>query len=116
MLVKEEDQFKNKAINFAKQNLDYDMIKNDHESVFNRDAWLKCGQYGLQGSLIPKRYGGQELSALNTVHSMQGFGYACLDDGLLFGISAHLFACAIPILNFGTDAQKDLKPAGAKPI
>merc|ERR1711924_131947 len=62
--------------------------------------------YGVQGWLIPKQYGGQELTALNTVCGMQGLGYACLDDGLLFGISAHLFACAMPILSFGTQAQK----------
>lgn len=107
MLNQEQENIKKQAIRFARQSLDYDIIKNDHESIFNKAAWLKCAQYGVQGWLIPKRYGGKELGVLNTVCGMQGLGYACLDDGLLFGISAHLFACAMPILSFGTEEQKE---------
>jgi alkylation response protein AidB-like acyl-CoA dehydrogenase len=107
MLDQKQVNFKKEVINFAKQNLDYDIIKNDYESVFNKEAWLKCGEYGVQGWLVPKRYGGGELSVLDTVAGMQGLGYACLDDGLLFGISAHLFACVMPILSFGTEEQKE---------
>lgn len=107
MLSQKQENLKKQVIEFAKQNLDYDIIKNDYESVFNKDAWIKCAQYGVQGWLIPKSYGGTDLGVLNTVCSMQGLGYACLDDGLLFGISAHLFACAMPILHFGTKKQKE---------
>lgn len=107
MLNKEQEEFKKKTITFAQQNLNYDIIKNDYESIFNREAWSKCGEYGVQGWLIPKRYGGRELSTLTAVCGMQGLGYGCLDDGLLFGISAHEFACAMPILNFGTEKQKE---------
>jgi alkylation response protein AidB-like acyl-CoA dehydrogenase len=107
MLDKEQEDIKKQAIRFAKENLNYDLIKNDYESLFNRDAWLKCGEYGVQGLLVPKIYGGKELGALDAVCVMQGLGYACLDDGLLFGISAHLFACAMPILSFGTKEQKE---------
>jgi alkylation response protein AidB-like acyl-CoA dehydrogenase len=107
MLGQEQEDLKKQAIEFAKQNLNYDIIKNDYESVFNKDAWMKCAQYGVQGWLVPKSYGGKDLGVLNTVCSMQGLGYACLDDGLLFGISAHLFACTMPILHFGTKKQKE---------
>ncbi|CAN0535189.1 unnamed protein product, partial [Scytosiphon promiscuus] len=98
--------FKKKVTFFAQEHLAYDVIKNDKESVFNRDAWRKCGEFGVQGWLIPKKYGGQELDVPTVVSGMQGLGYACMDDGLLFGISAHLFACAMPILNFGSEEQK----------
>lgn len=107
MLSKEQEEFKKKTIIFAQENLSYDIIKNDYESIFNREAWRKCGEYGVQGWLIPKRYGGKELNTLTTVCGMQGLGYGCLDDGLLFGISAHEFACAMPILNFGTEKQRE---------
>jgi alkylation response protein AidB-like acyl-CoA dehydrogenase len=107
MLGQEQADLKKQVIEFAKQNLDYDIVKNDYESVFNKDAWMKCTQYGVQGWLVPKSYGGKDLGVLNTVCGMQGLGYACLDDGLLFGISAHMFACTMPILHFGTKKQKE---------
>ena len=65
MLNQEQENIKKQAIRFARQSLDYDIIKNDHESIFNKAAWLKCAQYGVQGWLIPKRYGGKELGVLN---------------------------------------------------
>jgi len=105
-LNQKQENIKKQAANFAQQNLNYDMIEQDYASVFNREAWSKCGEYGVQGWLIPKRYGGQELGVLDAVCGMQGLGYGCLDDGLLFGLSAHLFACALPILTFGTETQK----------
>lgn len=107
MLSQEQERLKQEAIKFAKEHLSYDMVKNDYESVFNKEAWLKCGKFGVQGFLVPKRYGGKGLGVLDTICSMQGLGYACLDDGLLFGLSAHLFACVMPIYSFGTDQQKE---------
>ncbi len=106
MLTQSQENFKTEVINFARENLIYDVIRNDRESVFNRDAWKKCGRYGVQGWLIPECYGGKGLSVLTAVCGMQGLGYACLDDGLLFGINAHAFACAMPLLNFGSEEQK----------
>lgn len=106
MLNENQQKFKQETIEFVKANLMYDIIKNDRESIFNRDAWNKCADYGVQGWLIPKIYGGKELDVLTMVCGMEALGYACLDDGLLFGINAHLLACAMPILNFGSEDQK----------
>jgi alkylation response protein AidB-like acyl-CoA dehydrogenase len=38
-------------------------------------------------------------------------GLGCQDVGLLFAAGAHLFACAMPIARFGTEAQRDVLPA-----
>ena len=40
------------------------------------------------------------------VLAMEGLGYACRDNGLIFSLNAHLWACVMPLLTFGTDAQK----------
>ena len=37
---------------------------------------------------------------------MDGLGYACRDTGLLFSLSSHLWTCEIPILEFGSEKQK----------
>ena len=108
MWNQEQEEFKKNVINFVSENLNSDVIKNDRESVFNRVDWNKCGEFGVQGWLIPKGYGGFGLDVPTTICGMEGLGYACKDDGLLFSISAHLFACAMPILGFGTEEQKQL--------
>ena len=40
---------------FASQQLNYDVIENDRDGVFNHDAWKKCGGFGIQGLLVPDR-------------------------------------------------------------
>ena len=37
---------------------------------------------------------------------MEGLGYGCADSGLIFAINASLWTNAIPLLRFGTEAQK----------
>lgn len=99
-------KFKQDVIQFGLNNLSYNMIKNDNKCIFNQQAWNKCGELGVQGWPIPQKYGGKGLSILKTIYGLQGLGYACKDNGLLFGISAHLWACAMPILSFGNETQK----------
>jgi hypothetical protein len=38
---------------------------------------------------------------------MEALGYGCRDNGLLFALGAHMWACQDPILRYGTDAQKE---------
>jgi len=37
---------------------------------------------------------------------LESLGYGCKDNGLVFSINAHMWTAAIPIQDFGTDAQK----------
>jgi hypothetical protein len=37
---------------------------------------------------------------------MEGLGYGCKDNGLLLSINVNIWNCEIPILHFGTEAQK----------
>lgn len=82
------------------------IISRDREQEFNRDAWNLCGKFGFQGMLVPKKYGGAEGDILTTVNALEGFGYACKDNGLVFSINAHLWTCVLPLLTFGDEAQK----------
>jgi len=32
---------------FASQQLNYNVIENDRDGVFNHEAWKKCGDFGI---------------------------------------------------------------------
>ena len=91
---------------FAREQLDYDVIENDRQALFNHDAWKKCGNFGVQGLLVPTEYGGLGQDPLTTVAALERLGYACKDNGLLFSINAHMWTAVSPLVFNGTEAQK----------
>ena len=91
---------------FASQQLNYNVIENDRDGVFNHDAWKKCGSFGIQGLPVPTEYGGLGLDPLTTVAALERLGYACKDNGLLFSINAHLWTAVTPLVYNGSEAQK----------
>jgi len=78
----------------------------DASSTYSRKDWLGLGELGLLGLCVPETYGGSGLGALDTAHQVEALGRACADTGLVFGASAHLFACAVPIVEFATEEVK----------
>ena len=91
---------------FASQQLNYDVIENDRDGVFNHDAWKKCGGFGIQGLLVHAEYGGLGMDPLTTVAALERLGYACKDNGLLFSINAHMWTAITPLVSYGSEAQK----------
>lgn len=73
---------------------------------FTRDEWLRCGELGLLGLCAPVEAGGGGLGALETAYRVEAFGRGCPDMGLVFAACAHLFACVVPIAEFGSDATR----------
>ncbi|WP_225849137.1 acyl-CoA dehydrogenase family protein [Streptomyces sp. HPF1205] len=73
---------------------------------FTRGQWRTLGDLGLLGLCVPTEYGGQGLGALETAGMVEAFGRGCADTGLVFAASAHLFACTVPIADFGTDTVR----------
>ncbi len=76
------------------------------DGFFSRKDWRKLGELGLAGLCVPTRYGGSGLGALDTALQTEAFGRGCPDTGLVFAASAHLFACAVPIAEFGGEKVK----------
>jgi alkylation response protein AidB-like acyl-CoA dehydrogenase len=91
---------------FAREHLDYPMVEADRGDAFNHDAWLKCGDFGIQGLPAPTEYGGLGVDGLTMVGALERLGYACKDNGLLFSINAHLWTVVLPIASAGTEEQK----------
>src|SRR5256885_6578351 len=81
---------------FASQQLNYYVIENDREGIFNHEAWKKCGDFGVQGLLVPADYGGLGADPLTTVGSLERLGYACKDNGPPFSIQRHICTGVIP--------------------
>ena len=91
-----------------------ELIDTDGETVLDRDAgrqfwregFRRCASIGVNGLTVPEHYGGKGLSLPTAVAALEGLGYGCADTGLVFAISAALWTVAMPILVFGSDAQK----------
>lgn len=77
------------------------------DRYFTREDWQQLGKLGLLGCCISADVGGQALGALDTAHLVEAFGRACKDTGLVFGASAQLFACTVPIDAFGRPAVRE---------
>jgi alkylation response protein AidB-like acyl-CoA dehydrogenase len=102
----EQLMLKKAVIKFAQQELNKDLIERDRRGEFSRENWQKCAQFGLQGLPIPEEYGGADADILTTMLTMEGLGYGCRDNGLIFALNAQMWSVQHPILAFGTEEQK----------
>lgn len=79
------------------------------KSKFPRDLWQACADYGVQSLMIPTQYTskGSEVDFLQSILIMEGLGYACVDNGLTFGLNAQMWTVQTPLLHFGSDYIKE---------
>ncbi len=92
---------------FALEKLtDAESVERDQRAEFWRDGYERCARFGICGLPVPREFGGQGQDVQTTVAAMEGLGYGCPDTGLIFAINASLWTVTMPILAFGTDAQK----------
>lgn len=75
--------------------------------VFTRTDWRALGELGVLGAAVPVKYKGEGLGALGSAHVFEALGRGCRSTGLAFAAAAHLFACAMPIHEFGGDSLRD---------
>lgn len=104
--TEEQVAFKNAVIKFAQKELNTGVVERDQKGEFSLENWRKCAQFGIQGLPIPEEYGGSGADVMTTLLAMEGLGYGCRDNGLIFAINAQMWAVELPILVFGTAEQK----------
>src|SRR5207248_813737 len=78
----------------------------DHDAPFTRETWRKCADLGLLGLPVPSEYGGAGADTVTIAAALEGLGYGCSDNGLIFSVNAQIWSCEVPIVRFGTDAQR----------
>ena len=103
----EQRTFKDAVVNFAAKELNDDLIERDRNGELARENWRKCGRFGILGLPYPEKYGGSDADILTTMLTMEGLGYACRDNGLIFAMNAQMWSVMMPIFTHGTDAQKE---------
>jgi hypothetical protein len=105
-LTPDQQTLQKAAIEFARRELNSNMIERDAQQVFSHDGWKKCAAFGVQGMPIPKEYGGRGADEITTIAMMEGLGYGGSDQGLLFAMNAHMWTNSIPLVIYGTPEQK----------
>ena len=105
-LSEEQQSLRQSVVEFARRELNDDVVQRDKTAAFSREAWAKCADLGLLGLPVPKEYGGVGADVLTTVIALEALGYACTDNGLVFSLNAQMWACETPIIHFGTEEQK----------
>ena len=76
----------------------------DETEQFPRETVKKLQKYGMMGIPVPKQYGGQGCDILTYVMCVEEMSKVCGTTGVI--VSAHTSLCVDPILNFGTEEQK----------
>jgi alkylation response protein AidB-like acyl-CoA dehydrogenase len=105
-LTDEQRSLRASIVDFARRELNDDLVERDKEAAFSRDAWRKCAELGILGLPVPEAYGGTGTDATTTMVALEALGYACADNGLLFSLNAQLWAIETPIIRFGSEEQK----------
>ena len=104
--TEEQQALSQSVIEFASKELNRDLRKRDQSGEFSKDAWLACARFGIQGLPVPKEFGGSDADIITTVLVMEGLGYGCRDNGLIFSLNAQMWSLELPLIEFGTPAQK----------
>lgn len=82
-------------------------LADQEPEFFGRQEWHRCAELGLTALSVPAAHGGGGLGFAATARVTEAFGRSCPDLGLVFGVLAHLFACAMPIAEHGSPRLRD---------
>ncbi|MBE0411262.1 MAG: acyl-CoA dehydrogenase family protein [Anaerolineales bacterium] len=102
----EQLNYKKAVIEFAQKELNDGLIERDRDGVLSRHNWKKCAEFGITALPIPEEYGGVDADIMTAMLTMEGLGYGCKDNGLIFGMNAQLWSVQMPILTFGSEELK----------
>lgn len=103
----EQRAMKQAVIEMARAELNHGLVERDKSGAFPRESWAKCAAFGVLGLPIPPEHGGSGADVLTTVMAMEGLGYGCRDNGLIFALNAQMWSVQAPILEFGTPEQRE---------
>jgi alkylation response protein AidB-like acyl-CoA dehydrogenase len=105
--TKQQLALKEDVIHFAQRELGEGFATREARGEFDSAGWRACAVFGIQGLPMPRAYGGRELDMASVVLALEGLGYGCEDNGLLFALGAQLWSVQMPLLRFGSAAQRE---------
>jgi butyryl-CoA dehydrogenase len=103
-ISKQEELFLQMIREFTENEIKPIAAEIDEQERFPVETVEKMGKLGIMGIPIPKEYGGQ--GSTNQIYSMavEEISRVCGTTGVV--VSAHTSLCADPIMNYGTEEQK----------
>ncbi len=102
-----QQEWFDKAATFAREQLvTDDLAAREEKRELWREGWRRCAEFGALGLPVPEEFGGRGLDLATTIAAMEGLGYGCPETALIFAINASMWTNTIPILRYGTPAQK----------
>jgi alkylation response protein AidB-like acyl-CoA dehydrogenase len=110
----EHQALKDKVEAFAKERLQDDVVAREKDGVFPLHFWEACAEQGIQGMASVQGYGGHlpKVDLLGSMMAVETLGKHCRDAGFILALNAQMWTVQMPILEFGTEEQKErfLKP------
>ncbi len=103
-LTPEQTLIRDTAREFASKEVQPQAARIDKEHRFPAELIKKMGELGLMGIAVPDAWGGAGMDAVSYVLALEEICKACASTGVIMSVNNSL-VCD-PILNFGTDAQK----------
>jgi len=109
-LTPEQEQIRDLAKDFAKNEVAPGAAKRDAEGKYPAEVIKKLGELGFMGVYVPEEWGGAGMDPLSYILAMEEIAVACASTATIMSVSNSLYCD--PILRYGTDDQKArfLKP------
>lgn len=103
-LSEEHREIRDRAAIFASDVVEPEAERIERADEFPREVIEEAGERGLLGIMVPEAYGGEESDFLSYCLAVEQVAQA--SGAVAETIQGHTFA-TLPILNFGTDEQKE---------
>ncbi|MGZ2359986.1 acyl-CoA dehydrogenase family protein [Streptomyces sp. 372A] len=87
--------------------LSADHIAQDERAEFSWEKWKLVRRSGILALPFAEEHGGLGQSLLTTMYVLEGLGEHCRDAGLNFCVTTTLASTGVPLMRFGTPAQKE---------
>ncbi|MDP9360615.1 MAG: acyl-CoA dehydrogenase family protein [Acidobacteriota bacterium] len=103
---RQQIELKDRIVRSAQESLGRKLSELDQSEKFDREGWNTIAGMGIHGLIVPTRYGGSGADLLSTICALEGLGYGCEDNGLIFSVNAHMWATETALLHFGSESQR----------
>lgn len=103
--TKEQQMIRKLVREFAEKDIKPIAADIDEQARFPYATVAKAGELGLLGMPFPKQYGGCETDYVAYAIAIEELSRVCGSHGVI--IQTHCALCCWPILNYGTDDQKN---------
>jgi alkylation response protein AidB-like acyl-CoA dehydrogenase len=105
ILTEQQSMIRDMARQFARERLQPQAAKWDRESYFPKEALAEMGKLGLLGICIPEEWGGAGADSVSLAVALEEI--AAGDAACATIMSGHNSVGCMPILQYGTAAQKE---------